>query len=54
MLNQTLNVSSNLQIAIYLEIGRVYPIFFPMMLKSMSFLLTVPNRTSKSGIDFSL
>ena len=53
-LNQKLNVSPNLQIAICLKISRAYLTSFSMMLKSMSFPLTVPNRTSNVGEDFSL
>ena len=53
-LNQILNVQPNLQIAIYLKDRRAYLTFFSMMLKSMSFPLIVPNRTSYGRIDFSL
>ena len=53
-LNQILNVSPNLQIAIYLKDYSSLPHFFSMMLKSMSFPLTEPNRTSNLGKDFSL
>ena len=56
-LNQILNVSPNLQIAnlsIYLKDLSSLPYFFSMMLKSMSFPLTVPNRTSDLGKDFSV
>ena len=53
-LNQILNVSPNVQIAIYLENWSSLPNLFPVMLKSMSFPLTVPNCTSKGGLDFSL
>ena len=49
-LNQILNVSSNLQIAIY----RAYLTLFSMMLKSTSFSPTEPNRTLNLGKDFSL
>ena len=49
-LNQILNVSPNLQIAIYLKDS--YLTFFSMMLKSMSFPLTEPNRTSNLGKAF--
>ena len=52
-LNQILNVSPNLQIAIYLEIWYGLPNFFSMMLKSMSVPLTVPNRSSNGGLDLS-
>ena len=56
-LNQILNVSPNLQIAIYLKnkagIKLTLP-FFSMTLKSMSFPLTEPNRTSNLGKDFCL
>ena len=51
-LNQTVNVSVNLQIAIYLKDWSSLPCFFSMMLKSMRFPLTVSNRTSNGGIDF--
>ena len=34
------------------KISRAYLTFFPMMLKSMSFPLTVPNRSSDLGKDF--
>ena len=47
-LNQILNVSPNLQIEIYLENWSRLPNFFSIM-KSISFSLTVPNRTSKVG-----
>ena len=50
-LNQILNVSPNLQIAIYLKDWSSLPYFF---LKSMSFPITVPNRTTDLGKDFSL
>ena len=40
--NQILNASLNLQIEIYLKDLSSLPYFFPVMLKSMSFLLTVP------------
>ena len=36
------------------KISRAYLTFCSMMLKSMSFPLTVPNCTSNGGIDFSL
>ena len=54
LLNQILNVSPNLQIVIYLKDYSSLPYFFSMMLKSMSFPLTVPNRTSNSGKGCSL
>ena len=41
-LNQILNVSPNLQIAIYLKDQSSLPYFFSVMLKSMSFSPTVP------------
>ena len=40
-LNQILNVSPNLQIAIYLKDYSSLPYFFSMMLKNTSFPLTV-------------
>ena len=52
--NQILNMSPNLQIAIYLKAQSILPYFFSMMLKSMSFPLTERNRTSNLGNDFSL
>ena len=36
------------------KISRVYLTFFTLMLKSMSFSLTVPNRASNMRKDFSL
>ena len=51
--NQILNVSPNLQIAIYLENWSSLPNFFSVILKSMSFNLTEANLTSKDGLDFS-
>ena len=54
LLNQIRNVSPNLQIAIYLKDNSSLPFFFSMILKSTSFPLTVPNRTSNLGKDFSL
>ena len=48
-LNQILNVSPNLQIAIYLKDYSSLPYFFSMMLKSISFPLTVPRPTSNWG-----
>ena len=58
-LNQILNVSPNLQTAIcklqfISKISPAHLTFFSIMLKITSFSLTVPNRTSKSGLDFSL
>ena len=53
-LNQILNVSPNLPIAIYLEDQSSLPYFVSMMLKSTSFPLTVPTRTSNGGIYYSL
>ena len=53
-LNQLLNVSLNLQIAIFSKTSRAYLIFFSMMLKSMSFPLTLPSRISNLGKEFSL
>ena len=41
LLNQILNVSRNLQIAIYLKDYSSLPYFFSMMLKNISFPLTV-------------
>ena len=43
-LNQILNVSPNLQIAIYLENKSSLPNLFSVLLKSMSFPLAVPNQ----------
>ena len=54
-LNQMINVSPNVQIAIYLKDYPSLPyFFFSMMFKSMSFPRTVPNRASNLGKDFSL
>ena len=53
-LNQILNVSQNLQIAIYLKDYSSLLYFFSMMLKNISFPLTVPLPTSVWGKDFSL
>ena len=50
-LNQILNVSPNLQIAIYLK---DYPYFFFNDVEEHSFPLTVPRPTSNWGKDFSL
>ena len=36
------------------KISLAYLTFFSMMMKSMSFRLTVPNRTSNDELDFSL
>ena len=44
-LNQMLNVSPNLQIAIYLKDYSSLPYFSSMMLKNISFSLTVPRPT---------
>ena len=52
-LNQILNVSPNLQIAIYLKDYSSLPYFFSMMLKNIIFPLTVPRSTSIWGKDFS-
>ena len=51
-LNQILNVSPNLQIAIYLKDYSSLPYFFSMMLKNISFPLTVPRPTSIWGKTF--
>ena len=51
-LNQILNVSPNLQIAIYLRLVEL-TLLFSMILKSMSLTLNVPNRTSNLRKDFS-
>ena len=48
-LNQILNVSSNLQIAIYLKDYSSLPYFFSKMLENISFPLTVPSPTSVWG-----
>ena len=48
-LNQILNVSPNLQITIYLKDYSSLPYFFSMMLKNISFPLTVPRPTSIWG-----
>ena len=48
-LNQILNVSPNLQIAIYLKDYSSLPYFFSMMLKNISFPLTLPRPTSIWG-----
>ena len=53
-LNHILNVSPNLQIAIYLKDYSSLPYFFSMMLKNISFSLTVPRPTSIWEKDFSL
>ena len=48
-LNQILNVSPNLQIAIYLKDYSSLPYFFFMRLNNISFPLTVPRPTSIWG-----
>ena len=48
-LNQILKVSQNLQIAIYLKDYSSLPYFFSMMLKNISFALTVLRSTSIWG-----
>ena len=53
-LNRILSVSPNLQIAIYLKDYSSLPYFLSMMLKNISFPLTVPRTTSIWWKDFSL
>ena len=53
-LNQILNVSSNLQIAIYLENYWSLPKFFFNDVEEHEFPLNRTNGTSKGGLDFSL
>ena len=52
--NQMLDISPNLQIAIYLKDKLSLLYFFSVMLKRMRFPLTVLNRTSNLGKDFAL
>ena len=54
LLNQILNVSQNLQIAIYLKDLSSLPYFFFNDVEEHEFPLTEPNRTSNLGNDFSL
>ena len=51
-LNQILNVSPNLQIAIYLKDYSSLPYFVSMMLKKISFSVTLPRPTSVWGKNF--
>ena len=51
-LNQILNVSPNIQIAIYLKDYSSLAHFYSMMLKNISFPLTVPRPTSIWGKEF--
>ena len=53
-LNQILNVSPNLQIAIYLKDDSSLPYFFFNDVEEHQFPLTVPRPTSNCGKDFSL
>ena len=53
-LNQILNVSPNLQIAIYLEDYLSLPCFFFNDVEEHEFPVNCTNHTSNGGIDFSL